>query len=289
MADTIAVEAPRDKGVGLVLASQTSVHSGAAVATMLFPIAGAAGVVTLRLVIGAALMLAVCRPKLRGHRAGDWALLAGFGVVLAVMNFLYYLAIERMPIGPVVTLEVLGPLTLSVLAGKGAARWLWALLALAGVALLGFGGLDAGGFDLIAAGLALAAGACWAGYILLSARTGSRFPKQDGLALAMTVAALVALPLGVTTSGGALFEPVTLALGAAVAVLSSVLPYSLELAALRRLPTGTFAVLMSLGPAIAALAGFAIAGQALSVAEIAAIVLVVAASAGAVRSRTVAE
>ncbi|MET7398790.1 EamA family transporter [Dactylosporangium sp. NPDC005572] len=289
MADTIAVEAPRDRGVGLVLASQTSVHSGAAVATMLFPLAGAAGVVTLRLVIGAALMLAVCRPRVRGHRARDWTLLAGFGVVLAVMNFLYYLAIQRMPIGPVVTLEVLGPLTLSVLAGKDAARWLWALLALAGVALLGFGGLRAGGFDLIAAGLALAAGACWAGYIMLSARTGSRFPKQDGLALAMTVAALVALPLGVTTSGGAMFGPVTLALGAAVAVLSSVLPYSLELAALRRLPTSTFAVLMSLGPAIAALAGFAIAGQALSVAEIAAIVLVVAASAGAVRSRTVAE
>ncbi|GGM88509.1 DMT family transporter [Dactylosporangium sucinum] len=288
MADTIALEAPRDKGVGLVLASQTSVHSGAAVATLLFPLAGPAGVVAVRLVIGAALLLAACRPKLRGYRGRDWALIAGFGFVLALMNLLYYLAIERMPIGPVVTLEVLGPLTLSVLAGKGAARWLWALLALAGVALLGFGGLHGDGFDLIAAGLALAAGACWAGYILFSARTGSRFPKQDGIALALTVSALVALPLGVFGAGAALLDPVILGLGAAVAVLSSVLPYTLELAALRRLPTGTFAVLMSLGPAIAALTAFAIAGQALSVAEIVAIVLVVAASAGAVRSRAAA-
>ncbi|WP_344407233.1 EamA family transporter [Dactylosporangium fulvum] len=296
MADVLTagtVDAPRDiareprrGGVWLVLGSQSSIHCGAAVATMLFPLAGPSGVVTLRLVIAAVLMLAVFRPALRGHGARDWALVGGFGVALAGMNLLFYEAIERMPIGPVVTLEVLGPLALSVLAGRRRGSWLWALLALAGVVLLGSGRLTAGRLDPVAVGCAFAAGAAWAGYIVLSARIGSRFPKRDGLALSMGVAALVALPVGVAQAGTALLDPVALALGAAVAVLSSALPYTLELSALRRLPTGTFSVLMSLGPAIAALAGFAILRQALTMLEVIAIVLVVAASAGAVRTGT---
>lgn len=149
-----------------------------------------------------------------------------------------------------------------------------------GVALLGGGGFDQ--LDPLGVGCAFLAGTAWAGYIMLSARTGANFPKRDGLTLAMLVAALLALPAGVLDAGAALLETKVLALGAAVAVLSSVLPYTFELTALRRLPTSTFAVLMSLGPAIAALAGFVILGQALHPAQIAAIGLVVAASAGVV-------
>ena len=270
-------------GVALVLGSAFSIQAGAAVAALLFPRAGVAGVVTLRLVVGAVVLLAVCRPRLRGHTRGDWLTVVAYGVALAGMNVLIYQAIERVPLGVAVTVEVLGPLVLSVLAGRGAARWLWAGLALGGVVLLGRGG--AGGLDPLGLAFAAGAAAMWAATILLTARAGARFPKTDGLALAMTVAAALALPWGVATAGAALLDPVTLGLGATVAVLSSALPYSLELIALRRLPTSTFAVLMSLGPVAAALAGFVVLGQALTAVQLLAVALVVAAGAGAVRSR----
>jgi inner membrane transporter RhtA len=277
-----AARSGRAIGVGLVLGSACSVHSGAAVATLLFPRAGVGGVVALRLTLAAVLLLVLCRPRLRGYTRADWALIVGFGVVLATMNTVFYQAIERVPLGPAVTIEVLGPLTLSVIAARRAAGWMWALLALAGVALLGWS--DLGQLDLIGVALCLTAGALWAGYILLSARTGGRFPKADGLALALAVAALVSLPVGVLTSGAVLLDPTTLGLGAAVAALSTMVPYTMELSALRRLPTATFSLLMSLGPAIAALAGFAILGQGLTVAQGGAIALVVIASAGAVHA-----
>jgi inner membrane transporter RhtA len=268
--------------VGLVLGGALSVQFGAAVAALLFPRAGVSGVVTLRLVIAAAVLLAVCRPRPRGYGRRDWLLIGGFGTALAGMNTLIYEAIDRIPLGAAVTLEVLGPLALSVIAGRRPTRWLWALLALCGVVLLQRGG--AHGLDLGGVGFALGASVMWAAYILLSARTGRRFPRADGLALAMTAAAVLTLPLGVATAGSALFDPVTLGLGAAVAGLSSVLPYTLELLALRRMPTSTFAVLVSLGPAIAAVAGLLVLDQSLAAGQVAAIVLVVAASAGAVRT-----
>jgi inner membrane transporter RhtA len=177
---------------------------------------------------------------------------------------------------------VLGPLTLSVLAARWAVSWLWALLALAGVALLGWGDLNR--LNLVGVLLCLVAGALWAGCILLSARTGGRFPKADGLALALAVAALLSLPVGIANAGAALLDPTTLGLGAAVAALSTMVPYTMELSALRRLPTATFALLMSLGPAIAALAGFLILGQALTGPQGWAIALVVIASADAVHA-----
>ncbi|MFF5228759.1 DMT family transporter [Dactylosporangium sp. NPDC000521] len=279
-APTAVPEKSRAGGVWRVLASQTSVHSGAAVATTLFPLAGAAGVVSLRLLIGSAVLVAVGRPRLRGYTTRQWILVGLFGAVLAGMNLAFYVAIARMPIGPVVTLEVLGPLTLSVVTARRRVAWLWALLALAGVALLGGGGFDQ--LDPLGVGCALLAGAAWACYIMLSARAGATFPKRDGLTLAMLVAALLALPAGLLDAGAALAQPRVLALGAAVAVLSSVLPYTFELTALRRLPTSTFAVLMSLGPAIAALMGWVLLGQDLHPAQIAAIGFVVAASAGVV-------
>ena len=270
--------------VGLVLAGALSVHSGSAVAALVFPRVGVSGVVTLRLTMAAVVLLVVCRPNIRGYARADWALIVGFGAVLAGMNSLFYQSIERIPLGAAVTLEVLGPLTLSVVTARRAASWLWALLALAAVLLLGRGGFT----SLTVAGVAFAlgAGVLWALYIVLSARTGSRFPKVDGLALAMGVSAVLTLPLGLIDAGTALFHPVTIALGAGVAILSSLMPYTLELLALRRLPTSTFAILMSLEPALAAVAGFLILGQALTALEGVAIVLVVVASIGAVRAAT---
>ncbi|GGX63171.1 EamA family transporter [Streptomyces minutiscleroticus] len=268
--------------VGLVLAGGVSVQFGGALAVSLMPRAGALGVVTLRLVVAALVLLVFCRPRLRGHARADWGTVIAFGLALAGMNALFYQSVARIPLGPAVTLEVLGPLALSVLASRRLVNLLWAGLALAGVFLLG-GGL--GDLDPVGIAFALGAGAMWAAYIVFSARTGRRFPQADGLALAMAVGAVVILPLGAVESGADLLSPATLALGAAVALLSSVLPYTLELLALRRLPASTFAVMMSLEPALAATAGFLVLGQALSAVEALAIVLVVAASMGAVRTQ----
>ncbi|MGW1211115.1 EamA family transporter [Streptomyces sp. NPDC002499] len=269
--------------VGLVLAGGVSVQFGAALAVGLMPRAGALGVVTLRLLAAAVVLLVICRPRLRGHSRTDWGTVIVFGVTMGAMNGLFYQAAARIPLGAAVTLEVLGPLALSVLASRRAINFVWAGLALAGVFLLGGGGF--GDLDLAGVAFALGAGAMWATYIIFSARTGRRFPQADGLALAMGVAALLMLPLGVVESGTKLLDPVTIALGSAVAIMSSVLPYTLELLALRRLPSSTFAILMSLEPALAATAGFLILNQALSAVQAAAIALVVVASMGAVRTQ----
>ncbi|MEU3255004.1 EamA family transporter [Streptomyces sp. NPDC006997] len=268
--------------VGLVLAGGISVQFGGALAVSLMPRAGALGVVALRLLVAAIVLLVVCRPRLRGHSRTDWNTVLLFGLAMGAMNGLFYQAVARIPLGPAVTLEVLGPLALSVLASRRAINILWAALALAGVFLLGGG---VGDLDPVGAAFALGAGAMWAAYIVFSARTGRRFPQADGLALAMAIAAVVFLPLGIAESGTKLMDPVTFGLGAAVAVLSSVLPYTLELLALRHLPASTFAILMSLEPALAAAAGFLILSQTLSPTEAAAIALVIAASMGAVRTQ----
>ncbi|MFE9022099.1 DMT family transporter [Streptomyces sp. NPDC007808] len=268
--------------VGLVLAGGISVQFGGALAVGLMPRAGALGVVALRLLVAAVVLLLVCRPRLRGHSRTDWGTVIVFGVTMAAMNGLFYQSVARIPLGPAVTLEVLGPLALSVLSSRRAINLVWAGLALAGVFLLG-GGF--GSLDPLGVVFALAAGAMWAAYIVFSARTGRRFPQADGLALAMAVGAVLFLPLGIAESGMKLVDPVTLGLGAAVAILSSVLPYTLELLALRRLPAASFAILMSLEPAIAATAGFLLLDQALSAVQALAVALVIAASMGAVRTQ----
>ncbi|WNF28740.1 EamA family transporter [Streptomyces sp. C11-1] len=269
--------------VVLVIAGGLSVQFGSAIAALLMPKAGALGVVTLRLAAAALILLVVCRPKLRGHSRADWGTVVAFGVAMGGMNTLFYQALDRIPLGIAVTLEVLGPLALSVFASRRLINVVWAGLALVGVVLLGGGGFDR--LDPVGAAYALGAGAMWAAYIVFSARTGRRFPQADGLALAMVVAALLSLPLGIMESGAKLAVPSVMALGAAVAILSSVLPYTLELMALRRLPASTFAVMMSLEPAIAATAGFLILNQALSTTDALAIALVIGASMGAVRSQ----
>ncbi|SCK12190.1 inner membrane transporter RhtA [Streptomyces sp. WMMB 714] len=268
--------------VGMVVGSALSLQLGSAVAVTLFPRAGSLGVVALRLLFSALLLLVVCRPRLRGHSRADWTAVAGLGVALGAMNTLFYQAIDRIPLGAAVTLELLGPLVLSVAGSRRLLSLLWAVLAFAGVYLLGSSGF--GRVDFAGVAYALAAGAMWIAYIVFNSRTGARFPKADGLALAMGVAAVLSAPLGVADARGALLDPVTLGLGAAVAVLSSGVPYTLELFALRRLPAATFALLMSLMPVAAATAGFVVLGQRLEPLEVVAIVLVIAASMGAVRT-----
>ncbi|MFJ8431356.1 EamA family transporter [Kitasatospora sp. NPDC094019] len=269
-------------GVGLVLAGTVSVQFGSAVAALLFPRAGALGTVALRVAITAVLLLVVCRPRPRGYGRADWAVAGAYGIALGGMNILFYQAIDRIPLGPAVALEVLGPLLMSVAATRRVAGLLWAGLAFAGVLLLGRDGFDR--LDPAGAGFALGAGAMCAAYILLGSRAGRRFPGLDGLAVAMTVAALISLPLGVASAGATLLEPGVLGLGLAVALLSSAVPYALELLALRRLSAPTFAVLTGLAPAVGALAGFLVLGQELSAAQCLAVVLVVAAGTGAVRA-----
>ena len=220
----------------LVITGLACQEVGASLAVLLFPEVGPLGMVMLRLVFSAVLLLIIARPRVRGHSREAWLAVLGFGLVLATMNGLFYLALERLHLGVTVTIEVLGPLVLSIVASRRASAWLWALLALAGVFALGGGGW--GDLDPLGVAFALGAAASWAFYILASARVGREFPKLDGLALAMTAGALVSLPFGIADAGASLLRIDILALGAAVAVLSSTIPYAFELIALRRLPGG---------------------------------------------------
>ncbi len=203
---------------------------------------------------------------------------------MAGMNGFFYQALDRIPLGVAVTLEVLGPLALSVFASRRAMSVVWAALALGGVVALLAARLRPAGSG--GRGLRARGGRLLGGVHPLQRAHRAQVPQADGLALAMAVAALFSLPFGLAGAGGRLLEPRTVALGVAVALMSSVLPYTLELLALRRLPAATFAVLMSLEPAIAAVAGFLVLRQALSVTDALAIALVIGASMGAVRSQT---
>jgi inner membrane transporter RhtA len=264
----------------MVMAAAGSIQFGAAFAVTLFDSLGPGGTTLARLGWAAALLLVVWRPKLRGQPPGALRLAAAFGLALGLMNWTFYEAIDRIPLGAAVTFEFIGPLGVAVLGSRRARDLMWVGLAAAGILLLA----DLGGesrLDPVGVGLALFAGICWGAYILLSARTGAVFSGGGGLALAMAVAALVALPAGLSQGGVDLLQPALLLSGLVVALASSVIPYSLELEALRRLPPGVFGVLMSLEPAVATLAGLLILGQDLGALQVAAIALVIVASAGA--------
>ena len=266
--------------VGLVLAAASIIQFGAGFAATLFDDLGPGGTVFLRLGFGAVVLWAIWRPRLRGHGT-DVRVAVVFGLVLGGMNWTFYESIDRIPLGVAVTIEFAGPLAVAVAGSRRALDALWVLLAAAGILLLARPWEGGGELDGLGVVLALVAGAFWAAYILLSARTGQLFPGGTGLALAMVVAALVTLPAGVVQGAGSLLEPHLLASGAVVALACSVIPYSLELEALRRIPEAIFGVLMSLEPALAALAGFLILDQALAGVDVLAIGLVVVASAGA--------
>lgn len=266
----------------MVVAAVASVQAGAAVATRMFPAVGPGGAVFLRLAFSALLLAAVAKPRLRTAARSDLATAIGFGVVLAAMNLSFYLAIDRVPLGVAVTIEFLGPLGVAVAGSRRGLDLIWVGLAAAGVILLAHGG---GRIDLAGLGLAAIAGACWAGYILLSQRVGRIFPGAAGLTVALTVGALLVAPYGLVVGGIALGRPAVLARGAGVAVLSSAVPYTLELAALRRLRASVFGILMSLEPAMAALSGAVLLGQRLTATDWAAVVAVMVASIGATTRR----
>ena len=266
--------------VGLVALGLACQEIGAAIAVRLFPHTGPLGIVMLRLVFSALILLAIARPSLRGRTRAQWAAVVRLGLALAVMNGMFYLALERLALGVTVTIEVLGPLTLSILVAGTRVAWLWAGLALAGVIALGGGGWDR--LDPVGVLFALGAAVFWAAYIRSQAAVGRAFPRLEGLALAMAIGALVSLPFGVAAAGPALIRIDLLALGAGVAILSSTIPYALELIALRRMSEAAFGILMSLSPATAALAGWLLLGQALTWLEGVGLALVVCASAGAV-------
>ncbi|KQZ11920.1 permease [Microbacterium sp. Root53] len=266
--------------VGLVALGLACQEVGAAIAVLLFPHTGPLGMVMLRLVFSAVILMAIARPALRGRTREAWWSVARLGIALAVMNGFFYVALERLALGVTVTIEVLGPLALSILVGRTRSRWLWAAIALLGVLALGGGGWDR--LDPVGVGCALGAAASWAFYIRGQARVGRDFPRLEGLALAMSIGALISLPSGILAAGPVLLRPELLAMGLAVAVLSSTIPYAFELIALRRLTEAAFGILMSLAPATAALAGFLLLGQHLTVLEVAGVALVMSASAGAV-------
>ncbi len=261
----------------LVAAGAFSVQFGAAVAIRLFDQVGPAGAATIRLGVAAVLLVGWARPRLRTIRRGDLGVAVSFGLVLAAMNLLFYEAIARIPLGVAVTIEFSGPLALALI---GSRRWLdllWAALAGTGVALFTSGG---GHLDPVGIGFAFLAGAAWIGYILLSQQTGRRFDAHSGLSIAMAAGALAILPIGLVAAGTTLFHPHVLLVGAAVALLSSVVPYSLELVALRQVTPRAFGVLLSMDPAVAAIAGVVVLGQHLTTRELIALLLVSAANLG---------
>lgn len=262
----------------LVLAGIVSVQVGATLAKQLFGVIGAFGAVSLRLGFGAAVLLLVWRPSFRLSRRALLAVLS-YGGVLAAMNLSFYQAIFRIPLGIAVTIEFLGPLTVALLGSRRLLDVLWAGFAAGGVALLTEGGH--GSISWVGVAFALGAATCWGLYIPLGARLGEHTSGGGGLAVAMSFAALIALPFGVVSAGTALLHPISLIAGFGVAILSAVVPFSLELEALRRIPPRVFGVLMSLEPAVGALAGLLVLGQALHPGQWAAIALVVSASVGA--------
>ncbi|HEV3471606.1 MAG TPA: EamA family transporter [Actinomycetota bacterium] len=271
----------RQVGVALVLAAALSVQFGAAYAVTLFDELGPGGTAFARLALAAVILVVIWRPALGGRSRGDLLTAGLFGLALGLMNWTFYESIKRIPLGPAVTIEFLGPLGVAVAGSRRALDAVWVSLAGAGVLALTRPWENGGDLDALGMGFALAAGACWAAYIVLSARTGRVFPGGSGLAIAMVVGALVTLPTGVMQGGSDLLAVRLIGAVAIVALASSLIPYSLELEALRRIPSNVFGILLSLDPALAALAGFVVLDQSLAPLDVASIAAVVVASVGA--------
>jgi inner membrane transporter RhtA len=263
------------------LGAIASVQLGATVARHLFDVLGATGTVFLRVGFGACILLAIARPRWPRFESRQWRAILLFGLVIAGMNLCFYQAIARIPLGIAVTIEFLGPLGVAIAGSRKALDFVWAIMAAAGVAMLSIGG---GQLTPLGALLALGAAAGWAAYIVLSQRVGRLVPGPDGLAFALGVGAVALLPFGIAAGGRRLLDLRNLGVGLVVAVLSSAVPFSLEFAALRRLSSQVFGILMSLEPAMGAAAGYLFLGQRLSFRDLIAIALVMVASAGATRT-----
>lgn len=271
----------RFPAVGLILVSIASVQFGAAFAKTLFGVVTPTGVVWLRLVFAALILWVVGRPRLRGRTRRDWAVVLGYGACLVSMNWAIYQSFSRIPIGLAVTLEFLGPLVVVIAGSRRARDLLWAGLAAVGVVLLGVTPVDP---DWVGIGFALLAGAGWAGYIVLGKQTGARWEGISGVTIATTLGAVVMAAPAIVLSGPGLFAPSVLVIGLAVSILSSVVPYGLEMVALRSIKPSVFGILMSLEPAAAALAALIVLQEWLSPVEIVAMACVIVASIGATRA-----
>ncbi|BDX34979.1 membrane protein [Mycobacterium antarcticum] len=269
----------------LVVGAATSQEVGAAFAVGLFAALGAGGATFARIAVAGAVLWVVVRPNVRHLTRRAWGAAAALGISLATMNLCFYEAISRIPLGIAVTVEVLGPLVLSVALSRRRSAWAWALLAFTGIAVLGVTPGQTGAVDWVGVGFAAAAAVSWAGYIVATSHAAQLFPRLDALAIATAIGAVLVAPIAVVTFGAtAAVHWHVAALAIVVGLMSSVLPYSLELWSLRRLDPGTFAILTCSSPVIAVLAGWVILGQRLRPIDCLAIVLVTVASAGAVRT-----
>ena len=265
--------------VPAVLLSIVSVQGGAALAKGLFPLLGPAGTTSLRVGISALVLLLVVRPRLGRLSAVQWRAVIPYGLALGLMNLLFYYSLARIPLGLAVTLEFVGPLGLAL---AGSRRWgdvVWALLAAAGIVLIA--PWHGRGLDLLGLTFALAAGGCWAAYIVLGQRTAAVLPGQQAVAIGMLFATLPVLPLGIASGGLFGLTPHLLLLACLLALFSSVLPFSLEMQALRTMPTRTFSILMSLEPVAAVLSGWLLLGERLLLPQWLAVGFIVVASVGA--------
>ncbi|MFB7667483.1 DMT family transporter [Kitasatospora sp. NPDC056138] len=272
----------------LCITAMFAVQLGIALSQPLFGTLGVAGATFLRLAAAAVILLALTRPRLRGRSRRDLASAGLLGVVSAGMTLCFAGAVDRLPMGTAATIEFLGPLAVALAFARRASHLVWALLAGGGVALLtlfGSEGGDGAGLDPVGLGFAFAAAACYAGYILLTDRVGAAFKGFEGLAVSIGVGALVTLPLGIGPAWHGLSgadDPWRLLLMVTgVALLLPVIPYALEMTALRRLPQRVFSVLVSLEPAVSALVGLVVLQQVLGAVQLAGIACVVAASVGA--------
>ncbi|ATB30963.1 EamA family transporter [Melittangium boletus] len=279
-------EAPVDRSgwslppLPAVLLSIVSVQGGAALAKGLFPALGAAGTAGVRIALAALVLLVAFRPPLARFTRAQWAAVIPYGLALGAMNLSYYLAIARIPLGLGVTLEFVGPLVVAVAGSRRLLDFLWVLVAAVGIVLITPWSGGPGALDMIGVLLALFAGACWAAYIVLGGRLSRLLPEGQGVATGMVFATLVVLPVSLADGVAAKLTPALLAAGLGVALLSSALPYTLEMMALRVLPSRTFGILMSLEPAVATLMGFLFLHERLSPVQWLAVALVSAASAG---------
>ncbi|MDY0309219.1 MAG: EamA family transporter [Castellaniella sp.] len=285
-APQIAPDTRLGLAVGLAIAAMISVQTGVSLAVPVIQDHGALSTTSLRLCWAALALLLFVRPPLRHYEPAQWRAALILGAGMAVMSLAFFLAIERLPQHLAVALEFCGPLAVAALGARGR-RWAlaWPLLAALGIGLLVQG--DArlpGGADPVGIAFALLAAAGWGVYIVMMKRIGPVFPGLQGLAVSLLVAALLSLPFAVAEAGTALFPWPQLAWTAGLAVLVPLVPYILEINALRRMPAATFGVLMSLEPAVGAISGWVFLGQGMSLGQMLGTGLVVAASVGVVRA-----
>ena len=278
MSHTKRAQLPPIPPVPAIVGAIVSVQGGAALAKGLFPALGALGTVGLRVGISAVILLAAFRPRLRRATAAQWRAIIPYGVILGVMNVVFYLSLARIPLGLAVTVEFIGPLGVAVFGSRRAVDVAWVVLAASGIALIA--PWAGGKADALGVLLALGAGACWAAYILLGGRVSRMIPGGAAVATGMAIATFIAIPAAVVTGGFARLTPALFVAGIGVALLSSAIPYTLEMIALKELPARTFGILMSLEPAVAALAGLIFLHEFLTPRQWLAVVLVIAASAG---------